>query len=156
MEEIKYKGRRIDNGEWVYGFVFIADGKTYIIGKEVIICKYKIDGSDLINYFVEVIPETVGQYTGLKDKNCKDIYEGDVLKGTSYLYGYQLANGKQFDYLGFVEWQSQCDVGLCYQLTDVEGGSWNLNQVVHRNDIDYCTGEIIGNVFENSELLESK
>jgi uncharacterized phage protein (TIGR01671 family) len=91
------------------------------------------------------------QYTGLHDKNGKEIYEGDILKGTSYLYGYELIDNKQFDYFGYVEWGEQCDVGLCWLLSDKDG-SWELKQTVHRNAIDYCTGEIIGNIYENPEL----
>jgi uncharacterized phage protein (TIGR01671 family) len=92
------------------------------------------------------------QYTGLKDKNGKEIYEGDIVQGTSYLYGYQLKGGKQFDYLGKVVWQDQEDVGLCWQLEDAKGGAWNLNQTVHRNEL-VCTGEVSGNIYENKDLL---
>jgi len=93
------------------------------------------------------------QFTGLKDCHGKDIYEGDVIEGESYLYGYQLNDNKQFNYKGIVEFQTQCDVGLCWIVND-GSGAWNLNQTVHRNMIDYCTGQVIGNIFENPELLE--
>ncbi|MED1801808.1 YopX family protein [Brevibacillus porteri] len=93
------------------------------------------------------------QYTGLRDRNGKEIYEGDIIKGTTYLYGHELKNGRQFDYFGVVEWGSQADVGLCWLVSDKQG-SWNLQQTVHRNDIDYCTGEVIGNIYENPDLLE--
>lgn len=86
-------------------------------------------------------------YTGLKTFDEQEIFENDILKGTSYLYGYDLSNGKQFDYYGYVEWQEQCDVGLCWALSD-KSGSWKLKQTVHRNMIDYCTGKIIGNIHE--------
>jgi len=92
------------------------------------------------------------QFTGLLDKNGKEIYEGDIIKGTTYLYGYELKNGRQFDYFGAVEWGAQADVGLCWFVSDKQG-SWELRQTVHRNDIDYCTGEVIGNIYENPDLL---
>lgn len=109
-----------------------------------------------IQYFGQLINNPkyeLMQFTGLLDKNGKEIYEGDVIGGTSYLYGYELKNGRQFDYFGVVEWGAQADVGLCWMVSNKQG-SWELRQTVHRNDIDYCTGEIIGNIYENPEMLE--
>lgn len=67
--EIKFRGKRVDNGEWVYGHLngWVTDGKpvsAIITPEEVFILD----------------PSTVGQYTGLKDKNGKDIYEGDEIQ----------------------------------------------------------------------------
>ncbi|TQR29412.1 YopX family protein [Brevibacillus brevis] len=144
--EIKYRGKRIDNGEWVYGLPTFNRDCTGID---------KIEVPELSGGICKLVdPVTVGQFTGLQDKNGREIYEGDIIQGTTYLYGHQLKTGRQFDYLGVVEWGTQADVGLCWQVSNKQG-SWELRQTVHRNDIDYCTGDIIGNIYENPEFLEA-
>ncbi len=148
----KYRGRCANTGEWVYGdLIHDCNGKTFIS-----ITGYSALGTGF-NCKYSVDPDTVGQFTGLLDRNHEEIYEGDILQGRSYLYGYQLEKGEQFDYCGFVEWPEQCDVGLQWMLKDLEQkGSWALRQTVHRNRINFSTGEIIGNIHDNPELLKTK
>lgn len=129
MREILFRGKCKDNGELVYGNL-ITDGEdVYILVKEDLLKGLDIGGwIDGVQSY-EVIPETVGQYIGL-DKNGTKIFEGDIVRvfDGEYING---VVGYSLEHGTF----TIDNTSLLYWLPDVE---------------------IIGNVYDNPELLEEK
>lgn len=138
MREILFRGKRLDNGEWVEGaFLNDRDGAFYICPAVSDISNGDNGNRRRIGCWYKIDPSTVGQYTGLKDKNGKRIFEGDVAK---------VLQGKDKDiaYVGFENgaFMLYPKTGNIYERTLWE--YWY-------NDWDV---EVIGNITDNPELLE--
>ena len=121
MREILFRGKRTDNGEWETGsLVIIRDGCS---DKEVFIA------DKMTGYHTPVIPETVGQYTGLTDKNGKKIFEGDIVRE----FGGETYQG-------------------CYEIDNVL--IVEIPDTLLNFEMSYdCEYKIIGNIHDNPELL---
>jgi uncharacterized phage protein (TIGR01671 family) len=156
--EIKFRGKRLDNGEWIYGSLRIwYDGTE--VPQNYYIAEFEHWGSGH-----EVDPQTVGQYTGLKDKNGKEIYEGDILR---LWCGASDGAATRHQITATVAWNDLCQ--LVPQIHDKEvivvGGSQDGKKqrlaVIHSwSGMHHCFRwpeklEIIGNIYENPELLKA-
>ena len=139
MREIKFRGKRVDNGEWVYGdLIQYESGEVSIFSKK--LSKYGYEATEMYKRD-RIIPETVGQYTGLTDKNGKEIYEGDIVKFED-VSGYK-------DGCASVIWhEDSCGYYL-------ENDDDNIYDTLYDFTPSYQM-EIIGNIHENPELLEGK
>ncbi|HZG83849.1 YopX family protein [Paenibacillus sp.] len=128
MREIKFRGKRIDADVWVYGdLVHCCPGDCYIgkIGA--------IEGRN-VRFVGEICdPKTVGQLTGLRDKNGKEIYEGDILD-------IKLMDGNEIFRVVYDDRRAR------FHLYDNEGVGWSFD---HTNEY-----EVIGNIYEHPHLLE--
>ena len=134
MREILFRGKRLDNGEWVYGYYVhigpVSCQRAYIIPEY----------TSAI-YVKEVDPSTVDQYTGLMDKNDKRIFEGDIVS-TDIARPYLI-----------VEFRDGCFMFNCN-----DGGKDYYDimlPILEDAQTEYKYGEIIGNIHDNPERFRA-
>lgn len=131
--EIKFRGKRIKNAEWITGSLFTRNTEAWIFSGDDIDC---FDGecSMWVDIDSEVVLKTVGQYTGLKDKNGKEIYEGDMVRHRGY-------NGMKISVVAFSDG--------CFNVGRHQGSSTKETPMLITAN---C--EVIGNIHDNPELLK--
>ena len=134
IREVIFRGKRADNGEWIEGSLLGIDWCDKP-------STYSIAPNTPVSVFYSVIPETVGQYTGLTDKNGVRIFEGDIVR-----YAERRLGGE--------------DVSVAFPVTFDEGGfcahhyflnNWLRNGLGGNTKLEDI--EVIGNIHDNPELL---
>ena len=141
MREIKFRGRNYD-GIWMYGYLMPSPKPQIHLGNKhcICACPQKMSKVDVVLYEVE--ESTIGQYTGLKDKNGKEIYEGDIIgchnPEIKHLIFY---NEKQGRFMAALNGNTENDYTSVCGLDD---SRWNASK------------EVIGNIHDNPELIKEK
>lgn len=140
MREIKVRGKRLDNGEFVFGF-----GAHLLQGQPDMAILYAVSKNNDGDVYI-VDPGTVGQYLGVKDRNNKSIYEGDILV-------FKNKNMREGELLGYMKYDVDRACWTCTKTLEdkVYGLPYNdeCDNGVHSAE----NVEVIGNIYENKELI---
>ena len=135
--ESLFRGKRKDNGQWSVGNLVISDDGIY----DIVTGVTENPGNNGSYVWDEVIPETVGQFTGLCDKNGKKIFEGDIVK-----ISVDYVDESEFS-IQEVRWGKEggyfCDEEFGFDFIPLLGN----------DDLEL---EIIGNIYESSHLLKDR
>ncbi len=144
MRIIKFRGKRLTDGAWIYGDFFRNRGLSFIASDGIV----ENPLASWRDYNVD--PETVGQFTGLYDANGKEIYEGDLIKSPSGLvytviFGTWVHDEKK-EFPKIIDKYEH--TGWCISLDG--------NTPCELLDSEVCSGVIAGNVHDNPSLLKEK
>ena len=147
MREYKFRGKDI-KGDWYYGNLAILS-KDLKANCTCIDAGYYISNSVGMPFAYAVRPETVGQYTGLKDKNGKEIWENDIMKMADSNWGYGGDYDKRND--GYIRYVVPSIAEMLKGEFECKYGSQYSMSV----ETEYLQGhEVIGNIHDNHELIE--
>ena len=136
MRDILFRGKRLDNGEWMCGDLIENQGRYFIYHAMSETTIEDNDDGRIVVAAVEVDPDTVGQYTGLKEKNGKKIFEGDIMSLVTE-FGDTIIREIRFIDGAF------CVIGE--QEDDLHGLSWA---------VEMCDGIVGDNIHDNPDLLK--
>ena len=144
MREIKFRGKRLDNGEWIYGSLLVSHFKD---DKKERYFITQFSGNYTFEH--EVDPNTVGQFTGLRDKNGREIWEGDIFKedGSGIVRSvFRVPGGLAFeDNPVSFGYDHRAPVYPYSSIAEMQSVSW----------LSQCC-EVIGNIHDNPELLKTE
>lgn len=142
MREILFRGKEVESSDWYYGDIFHSS--------------MNVDTTRIHDYInranVVIIPDTLGQYTGLTDKNGTKIFEGDILQGDEYPY----CSDGEYNYYAEVIWFDNgcCGFGLCTHknpksaVRGISDGNCEWFE-----DFDSNNWSVVGNIYDNPELI---
>lgn len=143
---IKFRGKSIYDEEWLYGFLVKIEKDRYAVIPPL----NDIDIEKSIGMY-EVCLETIGQFTGLYDKNGKEIYEGDIVEWLFFSYD---CHGEQVYYLkGYIEWHQG---GLIFNVTEKDfedAGFYAISDLHTDTESDV---KILGNIYDNPDLIKKE
>ena len=146
IREVIFRGKRTDNGKWECGDLLSPNEFNAI--PHIVYIDYLNEYGDIGEISTPVIPETVGQFTGLTDKNGKRIFEGDIVKCTDTI--------NDFEFNAVVEFGNpNGEYNWGYQLKFISGEESNFD-ILCWVDMEETGAyiEVIGNIHDNPELLE--